>query len=133
MKLLSRKEFKDAVFQRDTYKCLVCKEPAVDAHHIIERKLFDDGGYYIDNGSSLCEVHHFQAEQTIISCNTLRQLAKIKMIILPADFNSELEYDKWGNIILKSGSRKPGPLFHQESVQKILESANLLNLFLNSI
>lgn len=65
--LLNRDTFRNAVFERDNYKCVVCGETAVDAHHIIERKLFDDGGYYIDNGVSLCGKHHLEAEMTVIS------------------------------------------------------------------
>jgi hypothetical protein len=129
MKLLSRVEFKTAVFKRDKDQCLICRQPAVDAHHIVERKLFKDGGYYLDNGASVCEMHHFQAEQTVISCQQLRNLAKIKSIGLPNNFDSALNYDKWGNIILPNNRRLPGPMFHLDSVQKVLASANLLSFF----
>src|SRR5271163_4187653 len=53
MKLLTREEFKQKVFQRDNNLCIVCQAPAVDAHHLIERKLFADSGYYLDNGVSV--------------------------------------------------------------------------------
>lgn len=45
MKLLSREDFKTLVFKRDQNKCVVCSSGAVDAHHLLERKLFADGGY----------------------------------------------------------------------------------------
>lgn len=128
-KLLTRSQFKDEVFRRDNHKCLVCKAPAVDAHHIIERKLFKDGGYYIENGVSVCEVHHLMAEQTLISCEELRKLAKIKNVILPAGFEMSSNYDKWGNQIVSSDKRLPGPLFFEDSVQKVLSSVDLLKLF----
>lgn len=52
--LLTREDFKKIVFERDKHKCVVCGQPAVDAHHIIDRALWTDGGYYLDNGVSLC-------------------------------------------------------------------------------
>lgn len=52
-KLLSRDEFRESVFARDRYKCIFCGKQAeetpegkLDAHHIIERRLWSDGGYY---------------------------------------------------------------------------------------
>ena len=40
-KLLTRNEFREGVFARDNHTCVVpdCNKEAVDAHHIIERKL----------------------------------------------------------------------------------------------
>jgi 5-methylcytosine-specific restriction endonuclease McrA len=38
--LMTRNEFRQAVFERDNYRCVICGDPAVDAHHIIERRLF---------------------------------------------------------------------------------------------
>ena len=122
-KLLSRDKFRESVFERDNYKCVICKEDAKDAHHIIERRLFNDGGYYIDNGSSLCEKHHIMAETTLLSCNEIREKSNITTIILPEDFYDDLEYDKWGNIICSDGERLKGPLFYDESVQKILDKS----------
>ena len=57
MSLLSRAEFRDSVFKRDKNKCVFCDKAAIDAHHIIERKLWNDGGYYLNNGASVCEEH----------------------------------------------------------------------------
>ncbi|MCK9447141.1 hypothetical protein M0Q50_09845 [bacterium] len=122
--LLNRNDFRESVFKRDNHKCVVCDQPAVDAHHIIDRSLFDDGGYFIDNGVSLCEKHHIEAEQTIISCSELRDLAKIKNIIYP-DYLSLNEfvkdYDKWANPILKDGRRLKGYIFNQPNVQKMIK------------
>jgi hypothetical protein len=128
-KLLSRDEFRNSVFTRDNFKCVICGLPAKDAHHIIERRLFNDGGYYLDNGASLCEEHHIQAEQTTLSCDELRIKIGIKSPVIPEHFYSDYEYDKWGNIILTSGMRIKGELFYDESVQKILSKGNVLNLF----
>jgi hypothetical protein len=50
--LLTRDQFREAVFARDKHKCVICKEPAKDAHHIMERRLFTEtdelGGYFLD-------------------------------------------------------------------------------------
>lgn len=125
--LLSRDVFRSEVFKRDNNRCVICKSPAQDAHHIIERRLFDDGGYYLNNGVSLCGDCHIKAEQTLISCDQIRESSGITEIVLPEDFYTDEQYDKWGNIILPNGRRLRGPLFYDESVQKILEP--VLDLF----
>jgi len=94
-----RERFRKEVFKRDHYKCVVCKETAVDAHHIIDRSLWPDGGYILDNGVSLCTDHHKEAEKNKISTEHLRQLAGIMYIALPLGFDPTKKYDKWGNII----------------------------------
>jgi 5-methylcytosine-specific restriction endonuclease McrA len=33
-KLLTRDDFRESVFKRDGHKCVICKAPGVDAHHI---------------------------------------------------------------------------------------------------
>lgn len=128
-KLLTRDEFREGVFKRDMYKCVICGDEAKDAHHIIERRLFHDGGYYLDNGASLCSKHHIEAEETIISCEDIRSKADIENVIIPEHFYSDYTYDKWGNICLPTGIRIKGELFYDESVQKILKQGNVLNLF----
>lgn len=119
--LLTRNQFRESVFARDNHQCVVCKAPAKDAHHIIERRLFTDGGYYLDNGSSLCEKHHLEAESTRLSCDDIRLAAGITKIILPEHLYADYMYDKWGNIILPNGSRIKGELYYDKSVQKILD------------
>jgi len=119
--LLSRDDFKGAVFSRDGGKCVVCKDVAVDAHHLIERKLWDDGGYYLNNGVSLCSKDHLKAESTEISAKSLRELAGIKITLVPQSFNDEHEYDKWGNIILPNGTLIRGPISNNENVIKALK------------
>jgi 5-methylcytosine-specific restriction endonuclease McrA len=61
--LLTREQYKNAVFKRDNHTCIFCDLPAVDAHHILDRKLFADGGYYLSNGASVCEQHHWDCEK----------------------------------------------------------------------
>jgi len=127
--LLDRDDFRESVFKRDGHVCVICGKPAKDAHHIIERRLFSEGGYYLDNGASLCEKHHLEAEMTVLECDVIRAAAGIKTVILPEHFYEDVEYDKWGNQILRNGTRIKGELFEDESVQKILKAGNVLNEF----
>ncbi len=128
--LLSRDAFKTAVFDRDQGKCVICHETAVDAHHIVDRSLWDSSqGYLLDNGVSLCARHHVDAEMTIFSCDQLRSAAGITNVVLPDHFYHDERYDHWGNIVLPSGMRIKGELFGQENVQKILKQAGLLGSF----
>lgn len=131
MKLLKRDDFRENVFKRDNNKCVWCQNIAVDAHHIVERKLFEDGGYYLENGVSLCEKCHLLAEQTILSCQELRVKAGIINSVLPQHFDENIVYDKWGNILLEDGRRLKGPMFNTEQVQKIIPR-EILNKFLMS-
>lgn len=128
-KLLTRDDFRNSVFKRDNMLCVICAELGKDAHHILERRLFEDGGYYIDNGATLCEKCHIKAEQTLISPMEIRAKIGVTKPILPEHLYDEFEYTKWGDIQNTNGSRIKGELFYDESVQKILESGNVLNLY----
>lgn len=129
--LLTRDSFREAVFARDNYKCVVpnCNKPAADAHHIIERRLWTNGGYFINNGASVCPEHHIQCETTEITVEQIREYAGIKKVILPDHMYDDVMYDKWGNTILPNGSRTKGELFNDESVQKILALGGVLESF----
>lgn len=130
-KLLSRNEFREQVFSRDGHKCVFCGAPGQDAHHILERRLFGDGGYYLSNGVTVCHEHHLKCESTEISAQDARHAAGIKRIILPEHLYSDQEYDKWGNPILSNGLRLRGELFQDSSVQKILK--DYLHLFTDKV
>jgi hypothetical protein len=117
--------------ERYPHNCVICNEPAKDSHHILERRLFKDGGYYLDNGASLCEKHHLLAELTELSCDEIREKAGIANIIIPDHLYSDVEYDKWGNEILFNGLRVKGELFNDLSVQKIL--APVINKFTEQV
>lgn len=130
-KLLTRDEFRTATLKRLGGRCCVagCHEAAVDAHHIVERRLFPDGGYYADNGAPLCSPHHLAAEQTTISTDDIRKWLGIRKPILPPQFEDDEKTDKWGNFILPNGTRIRGELFDEEPVQKALAAGGVLHLF----
>jgi len=99
----------------------------------MERRLFKDGGYYLDNGASLCAHHHLEAEMTTLDPDCIRKACNITRIILPEHLYNDAEYDKWGNEILKNGQRLPGELFNDISVKKILRLGNILGNFTNKV
>lgn len=117
----ARDEFRESVFARDNFICVICGDHAVDAHHIIERRLFPDGGYIVDNGASLCETHHLAAESTELSCEEIREAAGISVVVLPPDLYADTRYDKWGNPFREDGIRFKGPLYSDVSVRRILK------------
>src|SRR6266571_768133 len=93
-KLSTREQFRKSCFERDGYKCIICSEKAtfdknkevdnLDCHHIIEKRLFGiSGGYIESNGATVCESCHIKCEQTLISCEELREKCGIKETILP--------------------------------------------------
>jgi hypothetical protein len=131
--LLTRSQFRESVFRRDGNRCVFCEKPALDAHHILERRLWPDGGYYLDNGISVCEEHHLDCERTIISPEQAREAAGITKKIIPPHLYEDEIYDKWGNNILANGLRTRGELFFDASVQKVLEEGRVLPLFTHLI
>ncbi len=131
-KLHTRDEFRERVFTRDGHKCVVCGIGGqLDAHHIIDRRLWPDGGYYLENGASVCEEHHLEAEATTLSCNKLRELIGITRFPIPPHLYADQPYDKWANPILPNGMRLRGELFDDASVQKII--APVLALFTDRV
>ncbi len=97
-KLLTRDEFRESVLKRDGNQCVICKNPATEVHHVLDRKLYPDGGYYISNGVSVDNDCHKLAEKCVISVEELREAAKIINPVLPPGFKSNVIYDKWGNV-----------------------------------
>lgn len=109
-RLLTRDAFRTAVFARDRGRCVLCPAPAVDAHHILERKLFPDGGYRLGNGASVCSSCHLCCERCEISVEEVRRAAGIQQPVLPPGFSADRVFDKWGNELLPGGARIAGPL-----------------------
>lgn len=69
-KKLIRKNFRDACYKRDGFRCAMCgmksskdkAEEELDAHHITNPKEIINGGYVYQNGISLCPICHQKAE-----------------------------------------------------------------------
>lgn len=136
--LLTRDQFRTSVFDRDKHACVVCHAPAQDAHHILERRLWPNSGYYINNGASVCGPCHLQSERTEISVEMLREKCGITKPIIPPHLYHDVVYDKWANIILDNGTRLKGELFYDPSVQKILgegkiNGISVLSMFINRV
>nr|WP_250808163.1 RNA ligase family protein [Neorhizobium tomejilense] len=127
--LLTRDQFREAVFKRDRGCCVNCGEPGVDAHHIIDRKLFNDGGYYLDNGALVCNPCHILAETTELSVETILSKAGIDAPVYPGHIPLTEKIDKWGNQVLPNGSRMRGEMFDNEEAQKALARGGKLDLF----
>lgn len=120
--LMTRDACREATFERDRNSCVLCSISGVPlyAHHILERRLWDDGGYYLANMATVCEPCHLACEQTDVSVEDVRIAAGIRDIVVPDSMYPDHSYDKWGNPVLENGQRGIGPLFYDESVQKIL-------------
>lgn len=109
--LLTRDQFRAVCLMRDGGKC-ICGSLATEVHHIVERRLWPDGGYYADNGASLCNACHRRAEDTTLGAQEIRDAIGIALIALPPHFEPG-DYDKWGNPILSNGTRLRGELFEE--------------------
>lgn len=59
-----RETFRTESLKRDKNSCIICKAKNVelDVHHITNRNDIPNGGYVKENGASLCEDCHIQAE-----------------------------------------------------------------------
>jgi predicted restriction endonuclease len=69
-----RAAFRNAVFKRDKFSCVMCgvrapqdnPESILDAHHITNRNDLPNGGYVLENGVSLCKARcHLLAEEDL--------------------------------------------------------------------
>ena len=70
MKKQIRENFRNSVFKRDNYTCVVCKQSKksedLDAHHITDRSEMPNGGYVKENGITVCK---FPNENQNESCH----------------------------------------------------------------
>ena len=127
MILLTRGNFRETCLKRDGYQCAICgSKNDLVVHHIIERRLFENGGYFENNGISICPSCHIKCEQTLISVEEARKAAGIIDKCIPNLFYADEVIDKFGNVILPNGMRMRGPLFDDASVYKILEPVHHL-------
>jgi hypothetical protein len=148
--LLSRSQFSEGTQERDGHKCVRCGRTAtpdgrikLDSHHIMERRLWTHprqfGGYFLDNGATLCDTAydkldgvwscHLMAGMTLISPDEVRQMAGIQKVLLPEDIYGDSPLTVWGDPVMPNGKRMRGPLFQDESVQKMLQLGGVLDLY----
>lgn len=130
MTLLTRLEFAQQVFARSAHKCVWCGQAAVDAHHILERKLFADGGYYLNNGAAVCAACHLLCEFTLVSVEDLRARCGIVHPVLPPAWKADACFDKWGNRVWPSGLRSVGPLENDTGMRRALAQGGFLGLLM---
>ena len=128
-KLLTREEFKALVFSRSKGLCVLCGAEAVDAHHIIERRLWPDGGYYLSNGAAVCAPCHIRCETTEVSVDEVVAAAGISTVLVPYGFSLAEPITKWGDPILPNDQRMRGPLFFEDSVQQVLAKGRQLHKY----
>lgn len=102
----NRSQFREEVFARENNTCIVpwCSNKADDAHHILERSLWNNGGYISQNGVGVCNKHHKYAEESEIPPQAFYQWIGITDPELPETVSSKF-CDKWG----KSFDTPPHP------------------------
>lgn len=121
-----RDQAREECFARDEGRCVLCDAPARDAHHILERRLWPDGGYVLDNLASVCGHCHLLCEQTVVSVEELRHAIGFwGTPVVPPHMYPDETYDKWGNVVRPDGTISPGELFWDESVQKVLREGGV--------
>src|SRR5688572_19248016 len=99
------------VFDRDENECVFCGQPPQDAHHILERRLWEKGGgYELDNLVSVCGECHELCEIGDYLPDDCRKAANIRTVLVPDYMYDDVEYDKWGNVLINSYTLSPGPL-----------------------
>ena len=110
--LLTRDDFKRLCMERDNQKCRLCGfDKDLSVHHIIERKLWSDGGYYISNGITVCPRCHIQVEGCFVMPSVLWEKIGVKLhdvenlsyLYPDGCFELDTAYDKWMQEILYEG------------------------------
>lgn len=93
----NRHKFRENCFKRDNNECVVpwCDSEAVDAHHIIERREWSNGGYFAKNGASVCSKHHKYAEKNMIPPQAFWMWLGIDNPITPDGY--DVNINKWGD------------------------------------
>lgn len=93
----NRKEFRETCLDRDDEQCLVpwCINEATEVHHILERELWNNGGYIPNNGASVCNKHHRYAESNDIPPQAFWMWIGVENPPLPKSIQTK-DVDKWG-------------------------------------
>ncbi len=127
---LTRERFAAEVARRDGGLCVLCRSPGTEAHHVLDRKLYPDGGYRLGNGAFVCNPCHWDVETTRVSVERVREAAGIAEPHLPPGFGPDDRLDKWGNRIRPDGMREAGPLAQDDGCRKALAIGGFLGLLL---
>lgn len=101
---MSREDFRIACVERDGGECVIpwCHEPVMkkpdsagEIHHLIERRLWESGGYVKGNGACVCNYHHRHAEKNHIPPAAFWRWVGVEDPPLPKDILNP-NVDKWG-------------------------------------
>lgn len=108
--LLTRQEFKKQVLEKTNGKCCVpnCNCEAVDAHHIMDRRLFFNGGYYLSNGAALCAKHHLEAEKGTITPMQCIQYMNIELTDCHKPEKVDLDWHEYFELLTANKLNKWG-------------------------
>lgn len=128
-RLADQTRFVRAVLSRDNGVCVFCGALATDVHQIFASELWDDGGFFEDNGASVCSVHYRACRSTVISVEAAVAAVGLETPVLPPHLYAVQRYDTWGNAILNDGRRTRGELFHLAAVQAALHQGDVLEGF----
>lgn len=90
-----RRNFREAVFERDGYRCVVCgfessperAQHELDAHHITPRGEMPNGGYVKENGVSLCDAAK-QNRSLALRCHYKAELV-LQGLSIRGDYQAE--------------------------------------------
>lgn len=127
---LTRERFGNEVARRDHGLCVLCGKPGTEAHHVLDRKLYPDGGYRLGNGAYVCNPCHWDVETTRVTVERVREAAGISVPFLPPGSGAGDVLDKWGNRIRPDGMREPGPLATDDGCRKALALGGFLGYLL---
>jgi len=127
--LLSPIQFQDAVLSRDKHCCVMCKQPGSKVVHLLDKDLWSDGGFYRENGATVCQEHDLAFKRTLLSVEQVRQAAGIATVILPMHLSVDHQYDRYGNQLIANSQRIRGDVFDRPDVQKYLGEGGFLGSF----
>lgn len=96
---MNRRKFEEVCRKRDNDVCVIpwCDRTPDEVHHIIERSLWDaeHDGYIVDNGASVCNLHHQYAESNDIPPSAFWNWVGVREPPVPQNMTSDI--DKWGH------------------------------------
>lgn len=128
------------VAERDAHQCAVCGASPARMQFILDPVVFDEPvqgapspAQVMSNVILLCDQHAHQAETTELSVKDLRQAAGITAWTVPATFEHDQEYDRYGNPVLTNGQRMKGPWLANERVRRVLEQGGMLSIFTDRV